>query len=101
MPGAEGRTGWPWNALPWQFNWGFVIIELAPYLILLSVIFFGAWANRLRIFRRRRATAVENFAGAVTESTGPIPYVVLGLWIVVAIAVIIYTINNSIFGEQY
>lgn len=101
MPGAEGRTGWPWNALPWQFNWGFIIIELSPFLILIGAILFGTLSNRLRFFRRRRGAVMENIAGAVQENNGPVPYVVVGVWIVVAIAVLIYTINNGIYGEQY
>jgi hypothetical protein len=101
MPGAEGRTGWPWDALPWQFNWGFLILEVSPYLILLSIIGLGVLANRLRLFRRERGAIVENIAGAVQDNNGPVPYVVWGVWIVVAIIVLIYTINNGIFGEQY
>ncbi|HKD75654.1 MAG TPA: hypothetical protein VKB76_09175 [Ktedonobacterales bacterium] len=101
MPGAEGRTGWPWNALPWQFNWGFLILEVSPYLILLSIIGLGVLANRLRLFRRERGAIVENIAGAVQDNNGPVPYVIWGVWIVVAIIVLIYTINNGIYGEQY
>jgi fumarate reductase subunit C len=101
MPGAEGRTGWPWDALPWQFNWGFIILEVSPYLILLSIIGLGVLANRLRFFRRERGAIVENIAGTMQDNNGPVPYVLWGIWIVVAIIVLIYTINNGIFGEQY
>ncbi len=101
MPGAEGRTGWPWDALPWQFNWGLIILEISPYLILLSIIGLGVLANRLRFFRRERGAIVENIAGTMQDNNGPVPYVVWGIWIVVAVIVLIYTINNGIFGEQY
>lgn len=101
MPGAEGRTGWPWDALPWQLNWGFLIIELSPFLILIGAIVLGTLSNRLRFFRRSRGAIMENLAGAVQENNGPVPYVVAIIWLVVAITVLIYTINNGIFGEQY
>jgi hypothetical protein len=101
MPGAEGRTGWPWNALPWQFNWGILILEVTPYLILLGTILFGTMANRLRLFRRRRGALVENFANVTQEGTGPFPYFLVGAYIVIGIVVLIYTINNAIYGEQY
>jgi uncharacterized membrane protein len=102
MPGAEGRTGWPWDAFPWQFNWGFLIIEIAPFLILIGAIIFGALSNRLQIFRPRRGAVVEDYNGVVQENGAfLVPYIVVGLWIVVAIAVLIYTFNNAIFGEQY
>ena len=102
MPGAEGRTGWPWNGLPWQLNWGFLIIEISPFLILIATIIFGALSNRLQIFRPRRGAVVEDIGGAVQENGAfLVPYVVVALWIIVAIAVIIYTFNNAMFGEQY
>jgi hypothetical protein len=101
MPGAEGRTGWPWDALPWQLNWGFLIIEVSPFLMLIGTIFFGVLANRLRTFRRGRGAIVENIAGAVQDNNGPVPYFLWGVWVVVAVIVLIYTINNGIYGEQY
>jgi hypothetical protein len=102
MPGAEGRTGWPWDGLPWQLNWGFLIIEISPFLILIGAIIFGALSNRLQIFRPRRGAIVEDIAGSVQENGALlVPYVLVGLWIVVAIAVIIYTFNNAIYGELY
>ncbi len=101
MPGAEGQTGWPWNSLPWQFNWGFLVVEISPFLILFGAILFGVMANRLRLFRRQRGATVENMAGTVQDSVGPLPYVLVGLYIVIAIVVLIYTINNGMFGEQY
>ena len=101
MPGAEGRTGWPWDALPWQLNWGFLIIEVSPFLILIGIIFFGVLSNRLRVFRRGRGAIVENIAGAIQDNNGPVPYLLWGVWVVVAVVVLIYTINNGIYGEQY
>lgn len=101
MPGAEGRTGWPWNALPWQFNWGFLIIEISPFLILIGAILFGVLANRLRFFARRRGAIVENMAGSVQDANGPLPYVLAGLYVLIAVVILIYTFNNAIFGEQY
>jgi hypothetical protein len=102
MPGAEGRTGWPWDGLPWQLNWGFLIIEISPFLILIGTIIFGALSNRLQIFRPRRGAVVEDFGGAVQENGAfLVPYVIAALWIIIAIVVIIYTFNNAMFGEQY
>jgi hypothetical protein len=101
MPGAEGRGGWPWDSLPWQFNWGLLVLEISPYLMLLATIFLGTMANRLRWFRRKRSAIVENIAGAVQDNNGPLPVFLLGVYLIVAIFVIIYTINNGIFGEQY
>lgn len=102
MPGAEGRTGWPWDGLPWQLNWGFIIIEASPYLMLIGIIIFGALSNRLQIFRPRRGAVVEDIAGSVQENGAfLVPYVLAGIWIITAIVVIIYTFNNAIFGEQY
>jgi hypothetical protein len=101
MPGAEGRGGWPWDALPWQFNWGFIVLEITPYLILLGTIFLAAMANRMRFFRRKRGAIVENIAGAVQDNNGPLPYVLVGFYIIIALFVLGYTINNAIFGEQY
>ncbi len=77
MPGAEGHTGWPWNSLPWQFNWGFLVVEISPFLILIGAILFGVMANRLRLFRRQRSATVENMAGTVQDSNGPLPYVLV------------------------
>jgi hypothetical protein len=101
MPGAEGRTGWPWNSLPWQMNWGFLIIEITPFLMLIGVIFFGVLSNRLRLFRRRRGAIVENMAGTVQDANGPLPYILIGVYLVVAIVVLIYTFNNAFYGENY
>lgn len=102
MPGAEGRTGWPFDGLPWQLNWGFLVLEISPFLMLIGAIVFGALSNRLQIFKPRKGAIVEDFAGAI-QSNGAflVPYVVVGLWIITAIAVIIYTFNNAMFGEQY
>ena len=101
MPGAEGRTGWPWDSLPWQFNWGLLIVEISPFLILFGAILFGTLSNRLRIFRRRRGAIVENMAGSVQDANGPLPYILVGVYIVIAIVILIYTFNNAIYGEQY
>jgi len=101
MPGAEGRTGWPWDALPWQLNWGFIVIELSPFLMLIGIIIFGVLANRLRLFRRERGAVVENMAGTLQDANSSVPYVVWGVWIVTAVAVLIYTMNNGMFGENY
>src|SRR5271165_2258272 len=101
MPGAEGRVGWPWDALPWQFNWGFLIIELSPFLMLFAAILFGVMSNRLRIFQRKRGSIVEDIAGTVQDANQSVPYVLWGVWLVVLVVVIIYTINNGMFGEQY
>ena len=101
MPGAEGRTGWPWDALPWQLNWGFIVIELSPFLMLIGIIIFGVLANRLRLFRRERGAVVENIAGTLQDANSSVPYVVWGVWIVTAVAVLIYTMNNGMFGENY
>ena len=102
MPGAEGRTGWPWDALPWQFNWGFLVLELSPFLMLIGVIVFGTLSNRLRLFRPRRGAVVEDIAGTVQENGAmAVPYFLIAIWIVVAISVLIYTLNNGMFGEQY
>jgi hypothetical protein len=102
MPGAEGRTGWPWDGFPWQLNWGFIILELSPFLMLLFILVVGSMSNRLKFFRRKRGAVVEDFAGAVQENgASPVPYFLVGIWVVIAISVLIYTINNGIFGEQY
>jgi len=102
MPGAEGRTGWPWDGLPWQLNWGFIVLEISPFLMLIGIIIFGALSNRLQIFKPRRGGVVEDFGGSVQANGAMlVPYIVIGIWIVTAIAVIIYTFNNAIFGEQY
>jgi len=102
MPGAEGRNGWPWDAFPWQLNWGFLIITLTPFLILIGLILFGAMSNRLQLLRPRRGAVVEDTAGAVQENGSfLVPYVIAGLWIVIAIAVLLITFNNAMFGEQY
>ena len=102
MPGAEGRTGFPWDAFPWQLNWGFLIIEVSPFLILIGMIIFGTLSNRLQILKPRRGAIVEDTAGAVQENGSfLVPYAVAAVWIVVAIAVLLYTFNNAIYGEQY
>lgn len=102
MPGAEGRTGWPWDGLPWQFNWGFLILELSPFLMLIGIIIFGTLSNRMRLFRPKRGGVVEDIAGTVQENGAMlIPYFLIGIWIVVAISILIYTFNNAMFGEQY
>jgi hypothetical protein len=102
MPGAEGRTGWPWDAFPWQLNWGFIIIEISPFIMLFGAIIFGALSNRLQLLRPRKGAVVEDIAGTVQENGSLlVPYVVAAIWIIVAIAVLIYTFNNAIYGEQY
>lgn len=101
MPGAEGRTGFPFDALPWSLNWGLIILELAPYLILIGAISIGVLINRLRFFRRDRGAVVENIAGTVSYSNGALPYVLAGAYVIIAVAVLLYTLNNAIFGEQY
>lgn len=101
MPGAEGRTGFPFDSLPWQFNWGFIILELSPFLILFGAIGFGVMINRLRLFRRSRGAIVENIAGTLQDNNGSLPVALLGLYLVVAIFVLIYTFNNAVYGMQY
>jgi len=101
MPGAEGRPGFPWDGLPWQFNFGLLLAELAPFLIMIAVLGLGVLSNKLRFNQRRRPTIIEDFAGTVQEANGAVPYFVIGLWIVIALIIIGYTINNAVFGEMY
>jgi hypothetical protein len=102
MPGAEGRPGFPWNALPWQFNFGLLLAELTPFLILIAIIGLGVLSNRLRLTRpRRRPPLIEDFAGTVQEANETVPYFLIGLWIVVGLIIIGYMINNAVFGEMY
>lgn len=102
MPGAEGRTGWPWDALPWQLNWGFIIIEASPFLMLLFAILFGALSNRLRLFRPKRGAVVEDIAGVVQENAAfLVPYVVIAAWVIVAISVFLYTLDAAQWGNNY
>lgn len=100
MPGAEGRAGFPWDSLPWQFNWGLIILEVSPYLILIGAIILGSLIGRMRVNRNQRGV-VENIAGVVQENNGPMPYVLIGLYIIIAATVLIYTFNNGIFGNNY
>ena len=102
MPGAEGRTGFPWDGLPWQLNWGFIIIEATPFLILFFIILFGTLSNRLQLFRPRRGAVVEDFAGSVQVNAAMVaPYILIAAWVVIAIVVMIYTFDASIFGNNY
>lgn len=102
MPGSVGRPGFPWDALPWQFNYGLFMTELTPFLILLTVIGLGVLSNRLRFRQqRRRPPLIEDFAGTVQEANETVPYFVIALWVVVGCIVLGYMINNALAGEMY
>lgn len=101
LPGAEGRTGWPWDGWHWQFNWGLLILELAPFLITLFIIVYGVLSNKFHLPKKHRFTSMEDFAGTVQASYEKASYFIIGFWIIIAVAVLLYMINNAIYGELY
>jgi len=87
---------------PWLYN-----PLLDGYILVAMLIIVGAVIFATRIGRDRRnlpnelGRNVEDFAGLIQEANGPLPWFLVGFYLLIALAITGYIVVTLISGYRY
>ncbi len=86
----------------WQWN-----VPLDAYVLVVLLVIVAALVFAIGMGRDRRnlpnelGRNVEDFAGLIQEANGPLPWFLVGFYVMVATAIIGYVVVTLISGYRY
>jgi len=87
---------------PWQYNLPQeAFVGLAVLLIVLVIVFAIGMGRDRRNLPNELGRNVEDFAGLIQEANGPLPWFLVGFYVLVAFAITGYLVVTLISGYRY
>jgi hypothetical protein len=87
---------------PWQWN-----VPLDAYVFVVFLVIVAALVFAIGMGRDRRnlpnelGRNVEDFAGLIQEANGPLPWFLVGFYVMIATAIVGYIVVTLISGYRY
>lgn len=87
---------------PWQWNVPLEVYVLGAFLIIVAALVFAIGMGRdRRNLPNELGRNVEDFAGLIQEANGPLPWFLVGFYVIIATSIIGYVIVTLISGYRY
>ncbi len=87
---------------PWQWN-----VPLDAYVFVAALVIVAALVFAIGMGRDRRnlpnelGRNVEDFAGLIQEANGPLPWFLVGFYVIIAVSIVGYVVVTLISGYRY
>lgn len=87
---------------PWQWNVPLELYVLGALLVIVGALVFAIGMGRdRRNLPNELGRNVEDFAGLIQEANGPLPWFLVGFYVIIAMSLIGYVIVTLISGYRY
>jgi uncharacterized integral membrane protein len=87
---------------PWQWNVPLELYVLGAFLVIVAALVFAIGMGRdRRNLPNELGRNVEDFAGLIQEANGPLPWFLVGFYVIIATAIVGYVIVTLISGYRY
>ena len=87
---------------PWQWNVPLELYVLGALVIIIAALVFAIGMGRdRRNLPTELGRNVEDFAGLLQEANGPLPWFLVGFYVIIATSIIGYVIVTLISGYRY
>lgn len=86
----------------WQWNVPLDLYVLAATLVIVAALVFAIGMGRdRRNLPNELGRNVEDFAGLIQEANGPLPWFLVGFYVIIAVSMVGYVIVTMISGYRY
>jgi hypothetical protein len=87
---------------PWQWNVPLELYVLGALLVIVGALVFAIGMGRdRRNLPNELGRNVEDFAGLIQEANGPLPWFLVGFYVIITVSIIGYVIVTLISGYRY
>jgi hypothetical protein len=86
----------------WQWNVPLELYVLGALLVIVGALVFAIGMGRdRRNLPNELGRNVEDFAGLIQEANGPLPWFLVGFYVIITVSIIGYVIVTLISGYRY